>query len=88
MSVIMYDKRIVVIETSPTSKIFKQVTCLMTDEELAEAKLERPDLIFRLKEDLQPEKEPEIVIDESKGISIKGMSLPYNIEDKLKEILK
>lgn len=85
----MYDKRIVVIQTSPTAKYFKQVTCLMNDNELVQAKLERPDLIFRLKEDLkQAEDIPIQEIDESKGISIHGMTLPYNIEERLKEILK
>lgn len=40
-------RKIYIIETPPTSKEFKQCAWIGSEEELREAKLERPDLIFR-----------------------------------------
>jgi len=42
------ERKIYIIETPPTSKVFQQVVWVASEEELAQAKKERPDLIFRL----------------------------------------
>lgn len=87
-------KRIVLIETPVFMKSFTQVKCEMTDEELEQAKKERPDLVFRLIKDLPlellPKKEertPSIFDDETKGITLHGMSLPHNFEEQVDKIL-
>jgi hypothetical protein len=50
-------KHIVIIETPPTAARFIQVTCLMSGSELAQAKAERPDLIFRIPDHMINEKD-------------------------------
>jgi hypothetical protein len=88
-------KRIVLIETPVFMKSFTQVKCEMTDEELEQAKRERPDLVFRLIKDLPislPEKvkeeiQPSLFDDERRGITVRGMTLPYDFEDKVQKVL-
>lgn len=87
----MYDKNIVVIETAPTARVFRQYVDLMSNEELNAARLERPDLVFRVmseEEAKEQQQEPIPVEDTSKGISIHGMTLPYNLTEQVKSILK
>lgn len=67
-------KKIVVVETPPTMTPFKQVTTLMTDAELEEAKKERPDLIFKLAEELPSQ--GEVDIENKYGVSVRGMITP------------
>ena len=68
---------------------------MMTDEELAAAKLERPDLIFKLASELsaneldniKKESEDEVMAeDDSKGITITGMTLPSDFEDQVRKL--
>lgn len=82
------DKHIVEIKTPPSAKRFVQVTCLMTDEELLEAQLERPDLIFRKcePEPVAVQVVPEVE-DLDKGITVRGMVMPYDIEEQAAKIL-
>ena len=86
-------KRIVLIETPIYQKSFTQVTCEMTDEELEQAKRERPDLVFRLLKDLPislPDKEevqPSLFDDETRGITVRGMTLPYDFEEQVDKVL-
>jgi hypothetical protein len=74
----MEHKKIIVIETPPTMVPFKQVTTLMTEEELATAKKERPDLIFRLAEELPSTGDVQIPED-TYGVSVKGMITPGDL---------
>lgn len=80
------NKHIVVIRTPLSSSTFTQVTCLMSDEELTIAKAERPDLIFAiasdLKDELKNKEELPVAIpdDETKGITVKGMTLPHDLD--------
>jgi hypothetical protein len=90
-------KRIVLIETPVFMKSFTQVKCEMTDEELEQAKRERPDLVFRLikdlpislpeKEEVKEERPPSLFDDETRGITVRGMTLPYDFEDKVQKVL-
>ena len=82
-------KNIVVITTPPWALQFISVTDMLTDEELAQARLERPDLIFTLASQLPKEEEikPVPVEDVSKGITVTGMTLPADFEDRVKSIL-
>jgi hypothetical protein len=86
------NKNLVVIQTPLSSTTFTQVTCLMTDKELEEAKKERPDLIFRQATDLpteEPQSEAALVPeDETKGITIRGMTLPHNLDEMINNLLK
>ena len=68
------DKMIVIIETPPSMQPFKQVTCLMTQEELDEGKKERPDLIFRIPEDMSVEKTMQQGPMPIEGESVHGMT--------------
>ena len=88
-------KNIVIIQTPPTAIKFISVTDLMTDEELAAAKLERPDLIFKLASELsaneldniKKESEDEVMAeDDSKGITITGMTLPSDFEEQVRKL--
>lgn len=84
------NKSIVVVRTPIFSKAYTQVTCLMSDEELEEAKAERPDLEFeKLQEEVQEAKEATSTVDNgvAKGITVKGMVMPYDIEDQIYEVL-
>lgn len=95
----MIHKNIVVIKTPITQQGFTQVTCMMSDDELREAKAERPDLIFTLARDMEEavgietgEREPipeiPVIEDETKGITVRGMTLPHNLEYLIDEVLK
>ena len=86
------ERRIIIIQTPATSSTFTQVTCLMSEEELKEAKEERPDLLFTYADelpsagefaepdDLDWEKDP-------KGITVRGMTMPHDIEEQARKIL-
>lgn len=69
------NKKIVVIETPPTMTPFRQVTTMMDEEELKQARKERPDLLFKLAEELPSEGEFEEVEDKH-GVSVRGMITP------------
>ena len=85
-------KSIIIIQTPVCSTSFKQVTCLMSDEELKAAKLERPDLVFKLADELPstgdftPEikQEPD---DETKGITVRGLTLPHDLDYLINQVL-
>ena len=97
------NKHIVTVSTnSLTTKPehFVQVTCLMSDEELSEAQLERPDLVFtKLSDEVNLNTEiaaqafennslpEEVEVDISKGITVRGMVMPYDIEEQAAKIL-
>jgi hypothetical protein len=82
----------VVIQTPVSSKSFTQVTCLMTDEEFEAAKLERPDLIFKLASELPVEdKVKQVVVpeeDETKGITVRGMTIPHDIDNLINQLFE
>ena len=79
-------KQIVIIETPPTSPQFIQVTALMTDQELEQAKKERPDLIFRIPVHMAIEK---ALLEEPEGESLNGMTLPADVQERwLKDLVK
>ena len=82
-------KNIVIIQTPPTAIKFISVTDMMTDEELAAAKLERPDLIFKLASEvneLHVSAEINPNEDVSKGITITGMTLPSDFEEQVRKL--
>jgi hypothetical protein len=92
------NKSIVVIRTPIFAKAFTQVTCLMSDGELEEAKSERPDLTF---EKLIPELDTSVATEviESQldkemedvnigpGITVRGMVQPFDIEEQAAKLL-
>jgi hypothetical protein len=87
------NKHIVIIQTPVSSKSFTQVTCLMSEEEYEAAKLERPDLVFKLATDLDstPEEtgtEPQPPEDETKGITITGLTLPHNLDTLINQLFE
>lgn len=93
----MKAKSIIIVQTPVHFKVFTQVTCLMDEDELAQAKKERPDLIFQLASKLpdivQEEVESrlplvEAVEDETKGITVKGMTLPANLDYLINKVLE
>lgn len=83
------NKFLVVIRTAPTVSPFQEITWLCTEEELELAKKERPDLIFTKGEELPPggdvEYEKPVIV--KGGITVRGMTLPYDIEEQAKKIL-
>lgn len=94
-------RRIVVIQTAPTATRLIQVTELMSEEELAQAKKERPDLIFRYAADLVPVTSSDIEMVRAKeklgqdiqevlnvsGLSHSGMTLPVDYHERLDRII-
>lgn len=96
----MKHKSIIVISTPVSAKAFTQVTVLMDEDELAEAKLERPDLIFQLAADLPAEvpgvpgvpveapAQEGVVLTEEQGITIKGMTLPHNFTELVNKVME
>jgi hypothetical protein len=91
----MKHKNIVIIQTPVYAKSFTQVTCLMSDDELAAAKLERPDLVFMLAKDMpkdevqQQEEQLSLPgLREDQGITVKGMTLPANIDEMIEKVLE
>lgn len=93
-------RRIVVIQTAPTATRLIQVTELMSEEELQQAKKERPDLIFRYAADLAPVTEKQIeqtkmqdggLIDKPlrvAGLTHNGMTLPVDYYERLDKIIR
>lgn len=77
-------KKIVLIENAPTAARFIQVTTLLSDEELERAKLERPDLIFKLQEEL-PSEGDFVPLDEDES-NTTGMMLPHNLNDLINQV--
>jgi hypothetical protein len=86
----MTKKNIIIIQTPPWALKFISVTDMMTDEELVAAKLERPDLIFKLANelpDLTDLRDVTIPVEDiSKGITITGMTLPSDFEDQIRKL--
>jgi hypothetical protein len=99
----MKAKSIIIVQTPVHFKAFTQVTCLMDDDELEQAKKERPDLIFRKAQELpvqEPIPEPahgfqtldcEPVelkeLTEDQGITVKGMTLPANLDYLIQKVI-
>jgi len=79
-------KKIVLIENAPTAARFIQVTTLLSDEELERAKLERPDLIFKLQEEL-PSEGDFVPLDEDES-NTTGMMLPHNLNDLINQVFE
>ena len=96
----MKSKHIVIVSTPVYKKSFTQVTCMMTDQELEDAKLERPDLMFMKANDLPvedsiqevceslPDSEQLPPLTEEQGITVKGMTLPHNLDDLIVNLFK
>lgn len=88
----MNNKNIVTISTPPWFKDQRVVVDLMSDEELEQAKLERPDLIFtlgkHLPEDTVIDNGPSIHnLDNPVGFDVNTMTQPVDIEDRINKLL-
>ena len=89
----MKAKDIIIIQTPVSSKTFTQVTCLMDEDELSQAKLERPDLVFIRASEMpeavnipDPDKPSIRNLDNPLGITIRGMTLPADLEEQLEKL--
>ena len=84
------NKRIVSVETPPCVLPFRQFIDMLTDEEITQARKERPDLVFRVMADGEVVNQPSgpsiMDMDNPKGISVKGMVLPTNLEDLIDKL--
>lgn len=85
------NKNIVTISTPPWYKHQIRVVDLLSDEELAQAKLERPDLIFTLGRDLPEEKPVEesvFNLDNPVGFDVTTMAQPVDLEERIDKLLE
>jgi hypothetical protein len=80
---------IVLIETAPFTKEYVAVQAMMSQEELDIARKERPDLIFTIQQAEVEEVKaiPDKPLREDQGISINGMTLPYDLDDRIRRVL-
>lgn len=78
------DKQIIIIETPPTAAKFIQVTALMSDAEIEQAKKERPDLIFRIPDHMVVEHalQDELQGKEPEGESLTTMTIPAKDQER------
>ena len=80
---------IVLIETAPFVVDRVCIQAMMSQEELELARKERPDLIFTIQQAEVEEVKaiPDKPLREDQGISIRGMTLPYDLDDRIRKVL-